>query len=135
LGQPDILPVLEGLTVGNIPIFLPPATGIRESYDGTLNGRPLILSEHAAAFSSQGDLSLLALNGYRTITKAGGIETATSMHLYFDANATAFRFIFRLEVEQHAFVLRHAGRPLIVGGARSMAGPPGSATQHPIPQF
>jgi HK97 family phage major capsid protein len=97
LGTPDILPALEGLTVGNIPIFLPPGSGLRDAYDGTLNGRPLILSEHAAAFSSQGDLNLLALNGYRTITKAGGIDTATSMHLYFDANATAFRFIFRID--------------------------------------
>ena len=97
LGTPDLLPALEGLTVGNIPIFLPPNTGIRGDYDGTLNSRPLMLSEHAAAFSSAGDLSLLALNGYRTITKAGGIETATSMHLYFDANATAFRFIFRVD--------------------------------------
>lgn len=97
IGNPDILPALEGMTVGNIPIFLPPGTGIRENYDGTLNGRPLILSEHAAAFSAQSDLSLVALSGYRTITKSAGIETATSMHLYFDANATAFRFIFRMD--------------------------------------
>ncbi|WP_175837095.1 phage major capsid protein [Burkholderia anthina] len=98
IGNPDILPALEGMTVGQIPIFLPPGTGLREGgYDGTLNGRPLILSEHAAAFSSQSDLSLISLKGYRTITKAGGLETATSMHLYFDANATAFRFIFRID--------------------------------------
>lgn len=97
VGNPDILPALESLTVGQIPIFLPPGTGIRADYDGTLNGRPLILSEHANALGAQSDLSLLALNGYRTITKAGGIETATSMHLYFDANATAFRFIFRMD--------------------------------------
>lgn len=98
IGNPDILPALESMTVGNIPIFLPPGTGLREGgYDGTLNGRPLILSEHANALGAQGDLSLVSLKGYRTITKAGGIETATSMHLYFDANATAFRFIFRMD--------------------------------------
>lgn len=97
IGNPDILPALEGLTVGNIPIFLPPGTGLREAYDGTLNGRPLILSEHASAFSAQSDLSLVSLKGYRTITRAGGIETATSMHLYFDAALTAFRFMFRID--------------------------------------
>jgi HK97 family phage major capsid protein len=98
VGNPDILPALESLVVGQIPIFLPPGTGIREAYnDGTLNGRPLILSEHANALGTQSDLSLIALNGYRTITKAGGIETATSMHLYFDAAVTAFRFIFRMD--------------------------------------
>eukprot|EP01038_Epipyxis_sp_PR26KG_P018641 gene18641-26349_t len=42
-----------------------------------------------------------ALN-YRTITKAGGIETATSMHLWFDMGLTAFRAIFRV-----------AGQPLL----------------------
>ena len=57
----------------------------------------LILSEHANAFSSQSDLSLISLKGYRTITSAGGIETATSMHLYFDAALTAFRFMFRID--------------------------------------
>ncbi|RFP32424.1 phage major capsid protein [Duganella sp. BJB476] len=97
IGNPDILPALEGMTIGNLPIFLPPGTGLREAYDGTLNGRPVILSEHAAAFSAQSDLSLIALSGYRTITKAGGIQTDTSMHLFFDANATAFRFIFRMD--------------------------------------
>lgn len=98
IGNPDILPQLESMTVGQIPIFLPPGTGLREGgYDGTLNGRPLILTEHANALGAQGDLSLVSLKGYRTITKAGGIQTDTSMHIYFDANATAFRFIFRLD--------------------------------------
>ena len=95
LGNPDILTALEGLTVGNYPIFLPNQSAAESSY-GMLKGRPLQLSEHASAFSAQGDLSLLSLKGYRTITKAGGIQTATSMHLYFDADALAFRFTFRL---------------------------------------
>jgi HK97 family phage major capsid protein len=99
IGNPDILPALESMTVGQIPIFLPPIDGLRAAYDGALNGRPLILSEHANGLGQQSDLSLLALSGYRTITKAGGIQTATSMHLYFDANATAFRFIFRIDGE------------------------------------
>lgn len=95
LGNPDMLTPLEGLAVGNYPIFLPGMTAANAPY-GMLKGRPLQLSEHASAFSAQGDLNLLSLNGYRTITKAGGVETATSMHLYFDADATAFRFTFRM---------------------------------------
>ena len=97
LANPDILPALEGMVVGTLPIFLPPGTGLHAGFDGTLNGRPVILSEHANTLGSQSDISLLSLKGYRTITKAGGVETATSMHLYFDANATAFRFIFRID--------------------------------------
>lgn len=95
IANPDVLPPLEGLVAGNFPIFLPNQSLAGASY-GLLKGRPLQLSEHASAFSSKGDLNLLSLRGYRTITKAGGIQSETSMHLYFDADATAFRFIFRL---------------------------------------
>lgn len=97
IGNPDLLPALESMTVGQIPVFLSPQLGIKGQFDGTLSGRPLILSEHAAGLGSQSDLSLVSLKGYRTITKAGGVETATSMHLYFDANATAFRFLYRID--------------------------------------
>jgi HK97 family phage major capsid protein len=95
LATPDILTPLEAMTIGQYPIYLPGLTSANAPY-GMLKGRPLMLSEHANALGSQGDLNLLSLKGYRTITKAGGIEAATSMHLYFDADATAFRFIFRM---------------------------------------
>lgn len=95
IATPDILSALEAMTVGNYPIYLPNQSAAESSY-GMLKGMPLFLSEHAAALSSQSDLSLVSLRGYRTITKAGGIETSTSMHLYFDADATAFKFVFRL---------------------------------------
>lgn len=95
MATPDILPYLEALTVGQYPIYLPNQTAANAPY-GMLKGRPLMLSEHASAFSGKGDLNLLSLRGYRTLTKAGGIETATSMHLYFDADATAFRVTFRM---------------------------------------
>jgi HK97 family phage major capsid protein len=66
--------------------------------DGKLYGMPLYLSQHANTFSSLGDVLLLDLSYYRVITKNGeGIETATSMHLYFDADATAFRMLFRID--------------------------------------
>lgn len=95
LATPDILTYLEGMTVGNYPVYLPNNTMEGAPY-GMLKGRPLLLSEHANAFSAKGDINLISLNGYRTITKAGGIQTATSMHLYFDADATAFKVTFRL---------------------------------------
>jgi len=98
LVTPDALPSLFGLTLGNYPIYLPISAGAQGSPYGTLMGRPIYVSQHASAFSSQGDISLVDLKGYyRTITKAGGIQTATSMHLYFDADATAFRSLFRVD--------------------------------------
>lgn len=95
IATPDILTPLEALIVGQFPVYLP-NTNMAESPYGMLKGRPLMLSEHAAAFSSQSDLSLISLAGYRTITKAAGIETDTSMHLFFDADATAMRIRFRM---------------------------------------
>jgi HK97 family phage major capsid protein len=40
---------------------------------------------------------LVDLSYYQTITKAGGMQAATSMHLYFDADLTAFRTTFRMD--------------------------------------
>lgn len=94
---PDALPALFGLTLGNYPIYLPVSAGAQGSPYGTLMGRPIMVSQHAAAFSAQGDIELIDLQYYRTITKAGGVQMATSMHLYFDADATAFRATFRVD--------------------------------------
>lgn len=95
IATPDILAALEAMTVGQYPVYLPGQVMSNAPY-GLLKGRPLLLSEHAAALSSQSDISLVALKGYRTITKAGGLRTDTSMHLYFDADATALRVTFRM---------------------------------------
>jgi len=94
---PDALPALFGLTLGNYPIYMPINAGAQGSPYGSLMGRPLMVSQHAAAFSSAGDVMLLDMSYYRAITKAAGVETATSMHLYFDADATAFRTTFRVD--------------------------------------
>ena len=95
----DVLPALFTLTLGNYPIYLPSGSvgGIQGNPYGTLLGRPIMISQHAKTFSSQGDVLLLDPQWYRTITKAGGIQTATSMHIYFDADATAFRTTFRVD--------------------------------------
>ena len=101
LVTPDALPSLFTLTLGGYPIYLPTAGasigGIQMNPYGTLAGRPIVISQHVPAFSSQGDISLVDMSYYRTITKAGGIQTATSLHLFFDADATAFRATFRVD--------------------------------------
>lgn len=96
----DVLPALFTMTLGNYPIYLPagsPVGGIQGSPYGALLGRPILVTQHAKSFTSLGDIMLVDLNNYQTIEKAGGIQTATSMHLYFDADATAFRSTFRVD--------------------------------------
>lgn len=96
----NVLPALFTLTLGNYPIYLPGGAsvgGAQLNPYGTLLGRPIIVSQHANTFSSQGDVLLIDPTYYRTITKSGGITSAQSMHLYFDADATAFRTTFRID--------------------------------------
>ena len=100
--HPTVLPALATLVLGQIPVFLAGGMANIGSLGqmpvfGTLLGRPVVLSHHAAAFSSQADVQLLDLTYYRTITKADGVSLATSMHLYFDADATAMRATFRID--------------------------------------
>lgn len=95
-----VIPSLGTLTLGNYPIFLPIGGGqggAAGALKWTLLGRPVIITQHAKAFTSQGDVMLLDLSYYQAITKAEGIQTDTSMHLYFDADAMAFRTTFRMD--------------------------------------
>jgi HK97 family phage major capsid protein len=96
----DVLPAITTMTLGNTPIYMAPGSPnspIGQAPYGMLLGRPLTVTQHAKSFSSEADVSLVDFKGYRVITKAGGIETATSMHLYFDADAMAFRTTFRMD--------------------------------------
>jgi HK97 family phage major capsid protein len=94
---PDAIPALFGLTIGNVPAYLPLSNPITGKVNWVLFGLPVIVSQHASAFSAAGDIRLIDGSYYRALTKAGGIETASSMHLYFDADATAFRTTFRVD--------------------------------------
>lgn len=61
---------------------------------GRLLGRHVIPTAHLPAFSSQGDLVLADLSYYRLLTRTSGIDTDWSFHVYFDADACAFRARF-----------------------------------------
>jgi HK97 family phage major capsid protein len=93
----DVLPSLFTMTLGNYPIYIPASEGAKFNPYGTLLGRPIMVTQHAKSFTNQGDVMLADWKYYRTITKADGIQMATSLHLYFDADATAFRATFRVD--------------------------------------
>ena len=99
----DVLPALWTLTLGNYPIYLPAGAavgGLQINPYGLLSGRPIMVSQHAKSFTNQGDVLLLDPMYVRSIQKAGGgLQTATSIHLYFDADATAFRTTFRVDAQ------------------------------------
>jgi hypothetical protein len=80
--------------VGGLPVYVPPG-GLTGAQYGTLLGRPIVMTESAAALSSLGDISLCDFNEYIAITK-GAVRAEQSMHFWFDQNLRAFRFILRV---------------------------------------
>jgi HK97 family phage major capsid protein len=62
----------------------------------TIKGRPTIEVEYAAAVGTVGDIALVDLSRYRFIRK-GGVEQASSMHVYFSTGEQAFRAFYRCD--------------------------------------
>lgn len=78
-----------------IPVYMP-AGGASASPFATLKGRPVIPVESCKALGDKGDAILADLSKYMTLMKTGGIRQDVSIHLFFDYDVTAFRFIFRI---------------------------------------
>ncbi|MEI6317424.1 MAG: phage major capsid protein [Pseudomonadota bacterium] len=74
-----------------------PEGGLRfDPTNGTLMGRPIISTEACSSIGTTGDIILAYLSGYFAPYKAGGVQEAMSMHLWFDQGMTAFRWTFRI---------------------------------------
>lgn len=77
------------------PVYLPPG-GLSVSPYGTLMGRPVVPTEACSVLGDVGDIIFVDLTQYLTVTKTSGPRVDISMHLYFDYDALAFRFILRI---------------------------------------
>jgi HK97 family phage major capsid protein len=62
---------------------------------GSILGRPVIPIEQAASVGTEGDVILTDLSQYIVIDK-GGINAASSIHVAFVTDQTAFRFTYRV---------------------------------------
>lgn len=78
-----------------VPVYLP-AGGASATPYGTLMGRPVIPVESCSTLGTQGDIILADLSQYLSVTKTGGIRSDVSIHLYFDYDVAAYRFIMRI---------------------------------------
>jgi HK97 family phage major capsid protein len=98
----DIEPQINSLGFATsataVPIYMPPG-GLSATPYGTLMGRPMIQTQACETLGDKGDLILVDLNQYITVTKTSGIRADTSMHLWFDYDTMAYRFIFRVAGE------------------------------------
>lgn len=94
--EPQLLLLkLEGSSGGVFPLYLPPG-GLSASPYGTIMGRPVIPCESCSVLGDAGDLIFVDLMEYQTAIKSSGIRVDVSMHLWFDYDTMAYRFIFRV---------------------------------------
>jgi len=90
----DVLPALMELkTDAGVPLWYP---NYQASPGGALLGRPVIFNEHSRSIGQAGDMQFVNPNGYEAFRKQNGVSFADSIHLYFDYNIRAFRWVFRI---------------------------------------
>lgn len=93
--NPNCFPQLTQLHIkvgtGGIPVWIP-GNSAAGAPNGTIFGRPLILSEKCQSLGTVGDILLADFSQYYVGFKAGqDARVDTSIHLRFDYNETAFR--------------------------------------------
>ena len=83
-----------GATGGSL-VYMPPG-GISGAPYATLKGRPMIPIEQAATLGTAGDIILADLSQYIMVDK-GSMQSASSIHVNFATDQTAFRFVYRTD--------------------------------------
>jgi HK97 family phage major capsid protein len=73
------------------------AGGISGLPYGTILGRPVVETEYNPSLGTLGDILLISPSQYYLIDKSGGIQTASSIHVNFTTDETAFRFVYRVD--------------------------------------
>lgn len=95
----DIEPALYTMNMvigtGGVPVFLPP-NGAADAPFGTLLGRPIIPIEYASTRGTVGDIMLANLGEY-WLTDKGAPQQASSIHVAFTTDETAFRVTYRVD--------------------------------------
>tara|TARA_Y100000310_G_scaffold345852_1_gene471400 strand:+ start:7826 stop:9064 length:1239 start_codon:yes stop_codon:yes gene_type:complete len=94
----DVEPQLQAMAInvgtGGVPVYTP-ANGIAGSPFDTLFGRPVMPIEQCQTVGTSGDIYLADFSQYLLIEK-GGVRAASSIHVQFLTDQTAFRFIHRV---------------------------------------
>ena len=92
----EVITELAMMTIGTVPIWTPPSAGFANAPGGFLLGRPIQLTELNEGLGTQGDIEFVNPKGYYCPIKNGGVQFATSIHLFFDYGLQAFRWTFRM---------------------------------------
>ena len=92
--EPELLTM--GITVGTggAPVYVP-SGGLSASPFDTILGRPVLPVEYCSTIGTVGDIALVDLSQFHTISK-GGVQAAQSMHVRFINNESTFRWVTRI---------------------------------------
>jgi len=95
----DIEPQLHTMSLavgtGGIPVYMPTG-GLSQSPYGTLYGKPVIPIWQCQTLGTTGDIIFADLSQY-LLAEKGGIDAASSIHVKFVYDETAFRFVMRVD--------------------------------------
>ena len=80
------------MTIGDQPVFVQDLSG---TTDGFLLGMPVYTTEDCELLGQVGDVLLVNPSAYIALEKAGGDKFASSMHVKFDQDLSAFRWTSR----------------------------------------
>lgn len=94
--EPQLMTMSIAVGTGGQLIYMPPG-GISGGQYGTLFGRPVVPIEYCQALGTEGDVILADLGAYASGVKSAGVMSDVSIHLRFDYNETAFRFVFEVD--------------------------------------
>ncbi|KKL61051.1 hypothetical protein LCGC14_2199170, partial [marine sediment metagenome] len=94
---PQLFSMEMAVGTGGVPVWLP-AGGMSGAPFQTLMGKELIFTEKCQALGTAGDIALVDFSQYAIGQRGGGgVTTAMSIHLRFDYDETAFRFVLRYD--------------------------------------
>jgi HK97 family phage major capsid protein len=95
--HPDAFPQIIALQYANgTAAWTDNNMGFKNTPNGRLLGQPIYLTEHNQTLGDAGDIYFVNPDGYLLLQKSSAPEYAESIHLYFDYNIKAFRWIFRM---------------------------------------
>jgi HK97 family phage major capsid protein len=90
----ELRSAISRLKIGDIPVMS--GGNLQGVPFNFILGMPVTWTDICKKPSITGDIILSNFAGYEAITK-GGVQSAVSIHLYFDQDITAFRFVFRID--------------------------------------
>jgi HK97 family phage major capsid protein len=92
----ELANMTQDVGTGGSAVYLP-VGGLSASPFATLKGLPVIPTEHNPTVGTEGDIILANLGYYIAGIGGGGVQSASSIHVYFTSAQTAFRFLIAVD--------------------------------------